>query len=734
MQRRAKIALCITLILQQTTMPLFVTPLLLAGGLLIAVPILIHLAMRQRPQQLEFPALRFLQARSTANRHRLKLRHLLLLVLRCLALLLLAIALARPIFLSAGIFTGGNAPVAAALAFDTRPRMSYRHQNKTRLDAAKEMGLEVVGQLPKGSELVVLDTASSRNRFDVDRGSAVEKIKQLTTTAHTETLIDMVDNAVEVLHESNQQRKEMYLFTDMSAVDWDSEAMISAWQRRLADHPNINFYLIDVGVRNPQNFSLADLKLSPEVLTETGLLRVTTEVRATGTSGTQAVELYLLDAQGNGQKRGEQIVDGRDRQATQVDFQTRVGHSGILHGYVRLARSDDLPIDNIRYFSVEVRVPHHVLIATADPARSHLLATALSPPTLRQQEETRYDVQVASYEKLAEKKFSSFDTIWLLDPPPLSAALWQSLTTYVDEGGGLAIALGGNVGLSPERFNATASPDLLPAKLVRQWRGLDLYLAPDQFEHPVLQRFKVRQDSIPWQQNPIFRIWQLGPFSKGARTLLNYSDRRPALISRNLGKGRCLLLTTSLSSGTRAPWNDLLAARENAWPGFVLVNAMADYLAGIAGQRLNYRTGSVARVGLSGQEEVFDAYLLKTPTGSRRIAADDRGRQLLISNTETPGHYRLGAGGTEGVQYGFSINLPAEATNLKRADLDQLSEIFDPSQLPIVVTTEQLSRTREDVEGRTRWEAYPWLIMLVSIVVAGEGLLATFFYRKHKET
>ena len=161
---------------------------------------------------------------------------------------------------------------------------------------------------------------------------------------------------------------------------------------------------------------------------------------------------------------------------------------------------------------------------------------------------------------------------------------------------------------------------------------------------------------------------------------------------------------------------------------------MADYLAGIAGQRLNYRTGSVARVGLSGQEEVFDAYLLKTPTGSRRIAADDRGRQLLISNTETPGHYRLGAGGTEGVQYGFSINLPAEATNLKRADLDQLSKIFDPSRLPIVVTTEQLSRTREDVEGRTRWEAYPWLIMLVSIVVAGEGLLATFFYRKHKET
>ena len=46
--------------------------------------------MRQQPRQLEFPALRFLRQRKEANQRRMQLRHWLLLVLRCLAIVVLA--------------------------------------------------------------------------------------------------------------------------------------------------------------------------------------------------------------------------------------------------------------------------------------------------------------------------------------------------------------------------------------------------------------------------------------------------------------------------------------------------------------------------------------------------------------------------------------------------------------------------------------------------------------------
>ena len=73
----------------------FVNPLLLAGTSLVAIPIVLHLMMRRKPRHFEFPAIRFLQKRHDVNQRRLRLRHLVLLALRALAILLLAAALAR---------------------------------------------------------------------------------------------------------------------------------------------------------------------------------------------------------------------------------------------------------------------------------------------------------------------------------------------------------------------------------------------------------------------------------------------------------------------------------------------------------------------------------------------------------------------------------------------------------------------------------------------------------------
>ena len=79
----------------------FVNLSLLTGGMFVAIPVVLHLIMRQRPKQIVFPALRFIQQRRIANQRRLQLRHWLLLALRCGAIGLVALALARPSVASA---------------------------------------------------------------------------------------------------------------------------------------------------------------------------------------------------------------------------------------------------------------------------------------------------------------------------------------------------------------------------------------------------------------------------------------------------------------------------------------------------------------------------------------------------------------------------------------------------------------------------------------------------------
>ncbi|MFO8110287.1 MAG: BatA domain-containing protein, partial [Thermoplasmata archaeon] len=85
----------LTDLLTNSNIMAFVNLSLLLGTLLVGVPIVLHLVMRQKPTPLEFPAIRFLRQRRESNQRRLRLRHWLLLLLRCLVLALAALALAR---------------------------------------------------------------------------------------------------------------------------------------------------------------------------------------------------------------------------------------------------------------------------------------------------------------------------------------------------------------------------------------------------------------------------------------------------------------------------------------------------------------------------------------------------------------------------------------------------------------------------------------------------------------
>ena len=74
-----------------------VSPWLLLGGLaLLAVPIIIHLLNKRKFRTLDWAAMDFLLQADKMNRRRIRIENLLMLLLRCLAVLLIALLLARP--------------------------------------------------------------------------------------------------------------------------------------------------------------------------------------------------------------------------------------------------------------------------------------------------------------------------------------------------------------------------------------------------------------------------------------------------------------------------------------------------------------------------------------------------------------------------------------------------------------------------------------------------------------
>ncbi len=375
---------------------------LLWGAALAAAPILLHLAMKPRPKRFIFPAVRFVQRRKETNQRSLRLRHWMLLALRSLAVLLLALLFARPsthestaaawgligllllgalllaaVALAAWLTQRGRmwviasavasaamaivalvlglrasndastvllgnreAPLSAILVVDTSVRMDYVHSNESSLQRAQDTAKWVLEQLPQASEAAVLDSRAQPAAFSADLAAAEQALDRLETAAAGRSLSEVIAQALLLTEASQYERKELYVFTDLSQTAWggeDARQDESALANQLQQHSEVSLYIIDVGAPQPINRLLRPLRLSAENLPQGGLLTIQSSVEVMGGTGGEAtVELWIDDNDPTRplledgkvlrpamQKRAEQIVSLTPGQSAAFQFQVK---------------------------------------------------------------------------------------------------------------------------------------------------------------------------------------------------------------------------------------------------------------------------------------------------------------------------------------------------------------------------------------------------------------------------
>ena len=122
------------------------------GAALMSVPIIIHLLNKRKFKIVDWAAMEFLLDADRRNRRRIRLENLILLLLRCLAVLLLGFLVARP-FLSRSITSGWvDAPrFERIVMLDDSLSMEVRSGNQSALEAAKESVHQLVDSLVESS-------------------------------------------------------------------------------------------------------------------------------------------------------------------------------------------------------------------------------------------------------------------------------------------------------------------------------------------------------------------------------------------------------------------------------------------------------------------------------------------------------------------------------------------------------------------------------------------------------
>lgn len=762
-------------------------PILLTGAALVGLPILLHLIMRQEPKRLPFPAFRFLKQRRQINQRKIRLRHLLLLLLRMGLIALICLSLWQPTFLSDGFSLRGGRPIAVVVVLDSSPSMGYVLADRTGLtdarqralklldepaqgpwtclDEARGRALEMLEELPAGSKVAVLDTADRGDpTWAIDVQSARQQIRDIKKPrANSEPVTRGLERAYSVLARVDTELEPgqepfprlLAVFSDRTAVSWDVNRTAELQSARdRVPPPSVYHVYVDVGVDKPVNTGITSLEFKPQLIPEGQPVVLSVTVEATG-GLTDNVLYFSVDG---GEPQLRTVTPGPDRPIT-VQFRKDGLKKGLHHARLSLHTPDALPFDNEKFITFRVREPRRVLALVDMPAGGFLsramrsLGIFTGPAQVwKRALDARgwYRCDVRPVSEAAGIDFSQYEQVTLLDLPRPSEALWNKLSAYV-QAGGTAIVTPPLPGATADigAYQTTAADGVLPRRF-----GLWFVSPPDRGEvawaweevrgrnRPLLTKFRESLDQTDWLQSGEGRpttsgFWKVDPGTPD-RIVVRYADgpqedlRSPAVLEWPFGRGKVIQFTVPMGLGS----NDEVHNYAATWVYMALVNEAVRTLVGDSeDQEFNFTGGQNVVIKWPAEGKPGATYFLSGPD----VSATD----AVIRREEGQAYFRVGPErtGTAGnftVQSedgqwsdGFSINAPVEESNLERLPPEPIAELFGAEALTPADKKRDLS---EILSGRFSQpiELFPFLMILLLLVLAGENLLANKFYRRRK--
>ncbi len=526
----------------------FLSPVYLFGLLGLAVPVLIHLLTRRQQKKIRFSAVHLLLQSQKRSVRRSAPNRLLLLLVRCLAVALLSLALASPIFsLSGDDDLLGAGPRAVAFVLDDSYSMSWQAGEGTVFQRAVETLLGEVAALPGGSAYsIVLASSPARVLLDWTGDKAqAEKLLKSAGASHRATRIDeALAKAVGLLEAAPLKKRRLHLLSDMDQNGWTGEQFPEAMDRIPARVKLIDFS----GLRTGGNrAAVSAVEVSQEFLTHSRVVRV--KARVVNLADNEPISRLPIQLWTGKKKQAEGFIDLAPGGEAEKTFSFPLEGSEPIDGRVTL-QADSLTADNARFFTFQPDQNIRVLVVDGDPktvahqSETFYLETALNPFSVSL---SNIDPTVSTLSELADRNLFDYSVILLCNVREFPVGYELELEKFVMQGGALFISLGDQV--APKYYNERLG-NLLPVTLdaLQQTGGGDepfhLNLAGN--AHPVLAIF-TKKEIGEMEDIRFHSLYTVSPREGAAmETAMRFKNGFPAVIESSLGRGKVILYPTSI--------------------------------------------------------------------------------------------------------------------------------------------------------------------------------------------
>lgn len=502
----------------------FLQPFILWGIPLLLIPIIIHLLNRLRHRPQPWGAMRFLHAANRSSISQAKLRQLLVLLFRVLAVIALVFFLSRPM---AGGWLGwalSPAPEVVVLVLDRSASMETQVANtgETRREQALTLWTDALRSY-QSSRLVLVDSATQT----AQEIPGLSALSQRTFIGPTQTRADMptlLQRAYTYLNESKSGAAEVWIASDLQESNWAPND--TQWDRLMAQFAalkqKIRFRLLSFGEDSPRNASLNLVEALRRSGSGQRQLNVVLDVQAREAVADPLVLRWNL---GGNSSQTELKMTGeslRWRNSFPLPNSNEPGW-----GSLSLSADANLA-DNEVFFAYDLERIPTALIVTSAPERARPLQLAGSDLSRGAAERAK----VVDPNNFASANLTNAALIvWHAAGFP--GASVDLLTDFVTQGGALLLL---PTGVSTQSFAGLSFGEITLAKtnapfIVTKWNELEGPFARTEEGYGVpLRNLEVSQRAA---------------ISGGGAVLASFNDSAPFLVRKALGKGEVYLCGTS---------------------------------------------------------------------------------------------------------------------------------------------------------------------------------------------
>ena len=674
----------------------FLTPLFFAGLAALIAPILVHLVRRQDPVGIRFPSLMFLQRIPFEERRRRKIRHWALLVLRCLALSLLVLAFARP-FVSSDDSGALSAPGQrdVVVLLDRSYSMGYAD----RWVRAQAAALEAIDNLAAGDRATVVlfdRQAHLTGPLSTDKTALKAAVEHAELSVEVTDFRAALDQAALALAESVAPQREIVMISDFQRSGVDPADVL---------HLPAGITLSPRSIISEDATNVAVGSLNLDRHRQNGRERITVTAQIVN-RGDQAVARQRIALEINGHEQEAHELQLAAGASGNISFDL-VAPREPARAVLRLA-ADGLPQDNAFYFVLAPVPSLSVLVVENNeprPNQSLFLTSALALS-----DAPAYSVDIKPADELQIADFNDHVMIIINDAPIPGGALGVRLRQFVEDGGGLLVAVGEHLqGGWPGGVDGFLPGTLGSLSDMTDSRTNSIgYL---DYAHPVFELFQ-KPDSGNFAGTQVFRYRELTT-TVDDRVLARFDDGGIALAERRVGAGRVVVLMTTLDTY----WNDLAVQ-----PVFVpFLHQLAKYLSDYEGAPAWIAVGDVvdlvryARASAGG--EALGAALargeeavVQTPSGEvNRLGGD----QALLIAAEHGVYEVYGAVGN-GSETMVAVNLDPVESDLTVLDVPAfVDDIETRAAAKPSEPAKPLSVLRKQAEQQQIW----WYVLIAAMIV-----------------